>query len=160
MKRCRMSLLRPGNIVFRSSRGHVHVMTFSGAKLALFLGQKIVVILRDDKPDIPYPGHWDLPGGGREQEESPEVCALRETEEEIGLQLAPSDLVWSRRYSRPRGYVWFFVTHQPAGLVSDIRLGSEGQRWALMDPREYCEHPLAVPHFAEQLSGYLSEARA
>jgi 8-oxo-dGTP diphosphatase len=71
-------------------------MTFSGAKLALFLGQKIVVILRDDKPDIPYPGHWDLPGGGREQEESPEVCALRETEEEIGLQLAPSDLVWSR----------------------------------------------------------------
>ncbi|ANP36867.1 MULTISPECIES: NUDIX hydrolase [Rhodobacterales] len=135
-------------------------MTFSGAKLALFLGQKIVVILRDDKPDIPYPGHWDLPGGGREQEESPEVCALRETEEEIGLQLAPSDLVWSRRYSRPRGYVWFFVSHQPAGLVSDIRLGSEGQRWALMDPREYCEHPLAVPHFAEQLSGYLSEARA
>ena len=38
-------------------------MTFSGAKLALFLGPDLLVILRDDRPDIPWPGRWDLPGG-------------------------------------------------------------------------------------------------
>ncbi|WP_323776898.1 hypothetical protein [Leisingera sp.] len=38
---------------------------FSGAKLTLFLGRDLLVILRDDAPDILYPGHWDLLGGGR-----------------------------------------------------------------------------------------------
>ena len=44
-------------------------MVFSGAKLALFLGADLLVIRRDMRPDIPFPGHWDLPGGGREGEE-------------------------------------------------------------------------------------------
>ncbi|WP_366141375.1 hypothetical protein [uncultured Shimia sp.] len=37
---------------------------FHGAKLALFVRSRLVTILRDDKPDIPWPAHWDLPGGG------------------------------------------------------------------------------------------------
>ena len=57
-------------------------MSFSGAKLALFLGADLLVIKRDDRPDIPYPGYWDLPGGGREGDETPQACALRETYEE------------------------------------------------------------------------------
>ncbi|MBE1285337.1 MAG: NUDIX domain-containing protein [Rhodobacteraceae bacterium] len=132
-------------------------MEFSGAKLALFLGDDLLVIRRDDKPDIPYPDHWDLPGGGREGQESPEDCVLRETREETGLVLTPRDLIWSTSYLRPRrGAVWFFTSHQPAGIAADIKFGSEGQGWRLMAPREYVEHPLAVPHFAEQLQTYLA----
>jgi len=132
-------------------------MTFSGAKLALFLGRDLVVILRDDIPDIPYPGHWDLPGGGREEGETPAQCALRETHEEIGLQLQEQDLIWAREYSRPSGQMWFFVMHQPRSMVEQIRFGSEGQCWKLMSPTEYCAHPLAVPHFTDQLQDYLCE---
>ena len=128
---------------------------FSGAKLALFLGQDLLVIQRDDKPDIPYPGFWDLPGGGREGRESPEACALRETEEEAGLVLQPDALVWARSYQRPRGRVWFFAGHLPAAAARQVKLGDEGQRWRLMAPETYCAHPLAVPHFAERLREYL-----
>jgi 8-oxo-dGTP diphosphatase len=131
-------------------------MSFSGAKLALFIGPQLLVIKRDDKPEIPYPGYWDLPGGGREGSESPADCVLRETWEEVGLSIPVSDLNWSKSYQRPRGRVWFFVSHQPAELVKQIRLGSEGQCWRLMDPADYCSHALAVPHFAEQLQGYLA----
>jgi len=130
-------------------------MSFSGAKLALFLGQELLVIKRDDKPDIPYPGFWDLPGGGREGEESPEACVLRETLEEVSLSIPISDLTWSRSYQRPRGKVWFFVSHQSEDLVKQVRLGSEGQCWRLMHPQDYCRNTLAVPHFAEQLLSYL-----
>jgi 8-oxo-dGTP diphosphatase len=132
-------------------------MSFSGAKLALFLGQDLLVIKRDDKPDIPYPGYWDLPGGGREAGESPEDCALRETLEEVSLSIPRTGLSWSKSYQRARGTVWFFVSHQPPDLVSQVRLGSEGQCWQLMDPRDYCAHHLAVPHFAEQLQQYLDQ---
>lgn len=132
---------------------------FSGAKAAVFLGQELLVILRDDTPDIPYPGHWDLPGGGREGDESPEACALREIREEVGLVLQPEALVWPQSYLRPHGRVWFFAAHLPASSARLIRFGKEGQGWALMAPEAYCVHPLAVPHFAGQLRLYL-EARA
>jgi len=131
-------------------------MTFSGAKLALFLGADLLVILRDDKPDIPYPGHWDLPGGGREGDETPQTCVLRETREEVGLRLTKADLVWSTSYERPRGLVWFYAAHLPRAARSGISFGSEGQGWRLMAPQEYCDHPLAVPHFADQLRRYMA----
>lgn len=132
-------------------------MEFSGAKLALFLGADLLVIRRDDKPDIPYPGHWDLPGGGREGDETPETCALRETQEEVGLILTRSDIVWSNSYMRPRGQVWFFAAHLPADRQHDIRFGSEGQGWKLMAPDVYCKHPKAVPHFTDQLRLYMAQ---
>ena len=71
---------------------------FSGAKIALILGDQLVTYLRDDHAHIPFPGHWDLPGGGREGEESPEACVLRETEEEFGLRLPESRIIWKRRH--------------------------------------------------------------
>lgn len=134
-------------------------MTFSGAKLALFIGADLLVIRRDDDPTIPYPGHWDLPGGGREEAESPEQCALRETREEVGLIVPPEQLSWSRSYLRPRGKVWFFAAHLPEAAAGLVRLGDEGQGWSLMAPEVYCEHPLAIPHFVDQLRIYLREAR-
>src|SRR5690606_34782771 len=39
---------------------------FSGAKIALVCGGRLVTYQRDAKPSIPWPGLWDLPGGGRE----------------------------------------------------------------------------------------------
>ena len=136
------------------------VTDFSGAKAALFLGPDLLVIQRDDRTDIPWPGRWDLPGGGREGDETPEECALRETQEEVGLLLRPEQLVWSRSYQRPRGLVWFHAAHLDADRRDDIRFGDEGQGWALMAPEDYLFHPLNVPHFADQLRIYLDEPRA
>lgn len=134
-------------------------MPFSGAKLALFLGSDLLVILRDDRPDIPFPGHWDLPGGGREGQETPETCILRETREEVGLQLHPSDLVWAKSYQRPHGRVWFFAAHLPASARAGVTFGSEGQGWRLVSPADYCADSLAVPYFVEQLCGYLEHRK-
>ncbi|TDK46295.1 NUDIX hydrolase [Antarcticimicrobium luteum] len=133
------------------------IAPFAGAKLALFLGPDLLVIQRDDRPDIPWPGYWDLPGGGREGDETPIACALRETREEVSLTLCPDQIAWSHSYLRPHGRVWFFAAHLPAARVTDVRLGDEGQGWRLMPPETYCRHRRAVPHFAETLALYLSE---
>ena len=41
------------------------------------------MLLRDDKPDIPYPNMWDLPGGHLEQGEGPREGICREMREEL-----------------------------------------------------------------------------
>lgn len=87
--------------------GEAERSRFHGAKLALFLGDELAVILRDERDDIPWPGHWDLPGGGREGVESPEACALRELNEELGLRLSESDLSYARAYHRGGMVFWF-----------------------------------------------------
>ena len=71
---------------------------FRGAKMAILRGDSVLALLRDDRADIPWPGHWDLPGGGREGSETPAACALRETREELGLALPEAALSWGRRF--------------------------------------------------------------
>jgi 8-oxo-dGTP diphosphatase len=129
---------------------------FHGAKLALFAGDALIVILRDDIPDIPWPNHWDMPGGGREGNETPLDCVLREVREELGLRIDPDCVVWGKRFDPPSSYKWFFVGHLPAGVVDDIVFGDEGQRWELMSPDQYYALPNHIARFADRLRLYLS----
>jgi 8-oxo-dGTP diphosphatase len=133
------------------------VSGFGGAKLAILTGGHMLAILRDDKPDIPFPGLWDLPGGGREGGESPEDCALRETREELGLVLPASALVWRRRYPRWRGsgWSWFFAAEVPGFDPGAVVFGDEGQGWRLMPVAEFSAGRGAIPHLAERLGDYL-----
>ena len=130
---------------------------FSGAKVALFVGPDLLCLERDHKPDIPWPGHWDLPGGGREGGESPETCVCRETLEETGLSLGPTDLAWRRAFDRPHGRVFFFAAHLGPDAAKRIVLGDEGCGWRLFEPDAYVAEPMAVPHLARQVALYLEE---
>ena len=71
---------------------------FTGVKAALLVEQSILVILRDNKPDIPWPNTWELPGGGREGQETPLECLQREVWEELGLTLKEESIIWSKIY--------------------------------------------------------------
>ena len=82
---------------------------------------------------------------------------MRETWEEVGLEVRPSQLVWANSYRRPRGLVWFFAAHLNKDVADRITFGSEGQEWRLMAPAAYCAHPLTVPHFADQLRNYMAQ---
>ncbi len=130
---------------------------FAGAKLALFIGPQLLVLRRDDKPTIPWPGYLDLPGGGREGGESAEACVLRETSEEVGLVLRPDQLIWKRFYADDPSPAYFFAARLGADAEQDVVFGSEGQGWMLMGPQEFVAHPEAVPHFRLRVRDYLSD---
>lgn len=131
---------------------------FHGAKLAILSRNRIVTILRDDRVDIPWPNHWDLPGGGREGFETPEACVLRETREELGLILSPSDLHWCASHrARPGRTVWFFVSEQPDFRPEAVRFGNEGQEWRLARIDWFLGRNNAIDHHKLQLRAYLQD---
>jgi len=130
---------------------------FQGAKLALFVGKHLVTILRDDRPDIPWPAHWDLPGGGREGTETGVECVLRETHEELSLLIPDTALTWGRLYERKRLNFWFFAAQLPEAAATEIQLGTEGRRYELIDPRDYLTRDKAIPQFQERLGHYLAD---
>ena len=132
-------------------------MSFEGAKLALYLGERLAVILRDDFEGLPFAGHWDLPGGGREGDETPLECALRECREELGLDVPEAAIEWERAF-RERGTVrWFFVARLPESVVGQVILGDEGQRWEMMTEEDFLNHSKAVPSLQFRLGTYLDE---
>jgi 8-oxo-dGTP diphosphatase len=48
---------------------------------------EFLLALRDNKPGIPFPNHWDLIGGHVEEGETPEEALIREFKEELNLDL-------------------------------------------------------------------------
>ncbi len=50
----------------------------------LYQDDKFLMQLRDDIPNIVYPGHWGLFGGHLESGETPDSAVKRELLEEIG----------------------------------------------------------------------------
>ena len=136
---------------------------FTGAKIALLSEGKVVTYLRAAKPGIPFPNMWDLAGGGRAGSETPEGCALRETEEEFGLRIDASRIVWCRRYphaTKGDQHAYFMVAPITSAEVASIRFGDEGQHWQMMKISTFVQHPDAVPPLRERLKAYLAHAKS
>ena len=132
---------------------------FAGSKIALICDGTLLTYKRDDKPSIPFPGYWDLPGGGREGEETAEECAMRELEEEFGITVDANRIEWSRRYEGERAdglAAYFFVAHLHANEIAAIRFGDEGQYWEMTPIEDFLANEQAVPQLKRRLQDYLN----
>ena len=92
--------------------------------------------------------------------ETPEACALRETREEVGLEVDPSAITWRQSYERRNGRVWFFAAHLPAQRERDIVLGDEGQGWAFVSLKGFLGMRHVVPSYAARVQDWLDETGA
>jgi len=137
----------------------MNINDFSGAKLAIFCHSDVLVLRRDGKADIPFPGKWDFPGGGREGDETPLETASRETFEEAGLRIDASSITYQKLYPNAaagRLPTWFLVA-KPGWLARPhTRLGDEGQELAWMPAQRFLDLPDAVPHLQDRLREYLA----
>lgn len=132
--------------------------SFGGAKIALLCGDSLLTYRRDDKTGIPWPGCWDLPGGGREGDETPLQCVQRETFEEFGLRIAARQVNWQQRYDGIlAGYppTWFMVGEIVPAQIAAIRFGDEGQCWQMMTVDRFITHPQGISHLQQRLAAYL-----
>ena len=137
-------------------------LEFSGCKIALLCDDKLLTILRDDISTIPWPDMWELPGGGREGEETPFECAQREVFEELGLKLEEADILWAREYQGmldPDKTSIFMVGSITQEECANIVFGDEGQAYQMMNVSQFLADEKVIPQLQDRLKDYL-EMRA
>ena len=134
---------------------------FTGCKIALICEGQILTILRDDKEDIPWPNMWELPGGGREGNETPFECVAREVYEELNIQLSKDDVIWSGIYpgilDEKKQFV-FLVGNLAQEEFDRIDFGDEGQGYKLVSFEEFLTSDRVVPQLQERVRDYVEES--
>ena len=133
---------------------------FTGCKIALICDGQILTILRDDKETIPYPNMWDLPGGGREGNETPFECVAREVYEELSIQLSKADVIWFQIYPSMldgNKKSVFLVGRLTQEQFESIIFGDEGQGYKLVSFEEFLTSDRVVPQLQERVRDYMEE---
>lgn len=136
-------------------------LDFTGCKIALICDGQMLTILRDDKATIPWPNLWELPGGGREGDESPFECVAREVYEELKIQLSKEDIVWSWIYPSmldENKKSVFLVGKLTQEQFDSIVFGDEGQSFKLMSIEEFLTLDQVVPQLQERVRDYVEES--
>jgi 8-oxo-dGTP diphosphatase len=93
--------------------------------------KRVLLYLRDDKPTLLYPNMWALPGGYREEGETPEQCILREIEEELGVKLGEVTLFTAAQ--RSYGIEHTFWAKVDFHLEEIILTEGQALRWFTFD---------------------------
>lgn len=134
---------------------------FVGVKIALVYNDQIIAIQRDDKPGLRFAGMWDLPGGGREDTETPIETAKREVREELGMILNDEDFIYQKEYPAmvEKDSVGYFLAAKITDeQVKSIVFGDEGQGWKLTTIPDFTNDQDTVPHYRGRLEDFVKES--
>ena len=115
--------------------------------------KEILLYLRDDKPGIPFPRHWDLIGGHVEEGETPEEALVREVKEELNIDL--KEFRFFRKYECLEGDAYpnikFIYTGRINIPIEEITL-LEGDR-----PQYFAYHEIPDVKFANILKSIVMD---
>jgi 8-oxo-dGTP diphosphatase len=130
---------------------------FNGTKGLVFIGDKIIVYRRDTKTSS-FPLQIDLPGGGRENNESPFETFKREVREEFGLTIEREDISYSKKYQSildPSKEAFFMATRPLNTEEKDIIFGDEGLEFFLISPQDFVNLKDGVKRQQDKVAEYL-----
>ncbi|MBI2797800.1 NUDIX domain-containing protein [Candidatus Saccharibacteria bacterium] len=112
------------------------------ASVMILNNHKILLLLRDDRPDLVNPNTWCLIGGYVENKESEKAAAHREAKEETGLSLDRLDYIGTHEYTK--GYTTAtFLSVVSDLLAKEAKLGDEGQEIRFFSFDELSKVPLS-----------------
>ena len=117
---------------------------------------RVLLQLRDDKPDIMYPGHWGITGGAANAGETPEQTARREVTEETGLTIGRIEPfrayyfsetpLGGKRSTKKSADYEVYVFHAPCATPAEELVCGEGRELRFFAPDEIPTLDIAYNH--------------
>tara|TARA_B100001996_G_scaffold365278_1_gene335031 strand:+ start:36 stop:416 length:381 start_codon:yes stop_codon:yes gene_type:complete len=95
------------------------------SKAIIFVNNKYLLQLRDNKKNILYPNHWALFGGRFKKNENAKKCLIREIQEELLVKIKITMKLYECYNSDTKGYIHYFYA-QPLKEIKFENL-QEGQ---------------------------------
>jgi 8-oxo-dGTP diphosphatase len=120
-------------------------MNPSHAVAVLISAPEGVPLIRD--PKKPAPRYWKLPGGRSQGAETPEECAVREIDEELGLEIEIDDLHMLEQQDRGNHTLTFFKI-ELASLHGIKKIGDEDEEIKVFSKEEALKLPDLFPNHA------------
>lgn len=118
------------------------------AKAFLYQGDRLLLQLRDNIPEIVYPNHWGLFGGTVDEGESPAQAMKREIEEE--LCWIPPEPKYLLTWEAPEGAWTTYIFGVPLTVPTSELTLTEGQAFGLFTFEEMTQI-LLVPKIPRML---------
>jgi len=137
---------------FTAGPGPTIYPTDAVAALLVLRGGRYMMQLRDDRPDIIYPGHWACFGGAASPGEAPVETLRRELREELELEMDEAREFGTFEFDlRSTGVGRFFrmyfeVPLTPAHLERLVQ--HEGASRRVFEAEELLHAPWVAPHDA------------
>jgi len=108
--------------------------------IVLTFHNRVLLILRDNKPNIASPNMWCFPGGVKEENETFKEACIRETKEELNLSLDKIDFLVNIKYENRSKY--FYHADLTEELAKSI-IFREGQKYEYFKLKELSRLKLA-----------------
>lgn len=121
---------------YSQSRSLINMKLIAAVLLRNSQGQ-FLFYLRDNKPSIPFPHHWDMFGGHVEEGETVEEALVREVKEELDWDL--TDYQFFRVYhthDEPTGPTEKHIFYATIDVPEEELVLYEGERLQFFEPEE------------------------
>lgn len=133
---------------------------FHGVKGLIFIEDKILVYRRDNKTKS-FPFYIDLPGGGKEEDESAFETFKRESREEFGISIEKENVTYAKKYTSAmdQSKESYFIVIKTYKTKDDVNFGDEGLEYFLLKIEEYLQLNDSIPRQKEKVEEYLKSIR-
>jgi 8-oxo-dGTP diphosphatase len=128
-----------------------------GAKAFIIYNKKLLLILRDNKPNIPSPNKWGLPGGAIRKNEPALRAIRRELKEEINI--IPQNIIYlGKQVYKDGSEVSRYLAKLSKNEFQNIKLGNEGQKLEFFNLDEINQLDLAR-YSTEYFLNYINQIK-
>jgi 8-oxo-dGTP diphosphatase len=118
-------------------------------------GGKILVLKRSAADDH-LPEVWETPGGGVDQEESPQEALKREILEETGLLVTIGKPFNVFTFHKDTGEFKVGITFLCEYASGEVKLSEEHSEYRFIEPQEFAALP-SIPSLYEEIARYGNE---